>query len=380
MKTNYNDKIGYDDIKKTSQTKLDYKRWINNYFRDPSSKKEIQDYLEFMGKNYGGVETVFTCHPSDKERTTIHLPYIYMHEIFFQNTSKIVLFQKYNFTRSINSLFTSIIWSYLPMMSSEFRKHHRIYEIKHNYKNNFIKPHPKYLWTNHQKFLYTLGENWKEKKEGIGPIWIFINDVATVTQAISDKNGQVGVSIYSKLTDAIHESLNTKNNKKKEFEKYGAAVGTTIKKSYEKNSALIDINLGNFIFDSKSRARPIDGELFQVFTTGIPAHFIGFEVMNMMEMFFLETVLDYCKHVNSLKSEDMLAYQEGLNIFFCSLIKNLKISDKEIQIALNIFQNRSTKQTNLFFKTLLSLKANSKIINRYQDLLQRNLISILENI
>jgi hypothetical protein len=390
MKTNPNDKISSDDIKKirrnhhlhkkTGQTKLGYNTWLDNYFWDPFSKKEIENYLRYVGKNHEGVKTVISRHPSGKERTPIHLPYIYMHEVYFHDNLKIVLFQKFNFSRSINSVFASIIWSYLPMMSSEFRKHHRIYEAKHNYKNNFIKPHPKHLWVNYQNFLYILGDNWKEKEKGIGPIWIAVNDVTAVTQAIYREEGEVGISVYSKLTDAIHKSLNTQNINKKDFERYGNAVGATMKNYYEKNSVLIDINLGNFILDSKSRARLIDGELFQVFKTEVPAHYVGLEVVNMMETVFLETVLDYCDCVNSLKSEDILAYQESLNVFFLSLLKNLRLSDEEVQIALRVFQNRSTKQTNLFFKTLLSLKGNNKIINKYQCLLQGNLRSILENI
>jgi len=354
---------------------------LDAYFWDPYLKKEIKNYLKYVVKNHGEVKTIMSCHPSGKERTPIHLPYIYMHKIHFQNNLKIVLFQKFNFSRSINSTVTSVIWSYLPMMSSEFRKHHRVYENKHNYKNNFIKPNPKHLWINYQKFLYLLGENWKEKKEkGIGPTWIALNDISAVTKAICDKDGEVGISGYSKVIDAVHKSLNTKNSNKKDFEKYGNAIGTTMREYYDKKTVLIDVNLGNFIFDSKSRARLIDGELFQVFATEVPLHYIGFEVAIMMETLFLETALDYCKCVNSLENKEILAYQQGLYVFFSSLIKSLKLSKKEVQVALSILQDRSIRQTNSFFKLLFSMKGNAKIIDKYQSLLKNNLMSILENI
>ena len=124
--------------KKKGQTKLDYSTWLSTYFFESTSKKQMILYLEHKMKEHGSIKTILSKHPTGKNRQPIHLPYIYMHEINFQNESKIVLFQKFNFSKSLNSLITSFIWSYLPKMSSEFRKYHRIYEKEHNNRQTSI--------------------------------------------------------------------------------------------------------------------------------------------------------------------------------------------------------------------------------------------------
>ena len=76
-----------------------------------------------------------------------------MHEINFEKDKKIILFQKYNFSKSLASLIISTVWSYLPKTSIEFRKQHRKYEHDHHLENSFIHPHPKKLWENYKQFI-----------------------------------------------------------------------------------------------------------------------------------------------------------------------------------------------------------------------------------
>jgi len=366
--------------KKNGQTKLDYTTWLSIYFFESTSKKQITEYLEEIIKKQGNIKTIISKHPTGKERAPIHLAYIYMHEIHFQKNFKTVLFQKYNFSKSLNSLITSFIWSYLPKMSSEFRKHHRIYETSHNFKQNFIHPHPKYLWESYKKFLFLLGEKYKNKKEtNLGPTWILINDLTTVTLAICDKDENVGTSAHTKIIDTIHNGIQTNSFNKKDFELLGKTIGKTLNASYEKKLALIDLNLGNFILDHTLRARLIDGELLQVFKTEVPAHYKVMELVLIMQTLFLETVQDYCRKIGSMKTKDIKTYQQGLVILFSSILNELRFSDDDIKIAVLISQDWSTKLSILFYRLCFYLNFDAKMINKYREVLSKNLMLTLKN-
>jgi len=366
--------------KKNGQTKLDYTTWLSIYFFESTSKKQITEYLEEIIKKQGNIKTIISKHPTGKQRAPIHLAYIYMHEIHFQKNFNIVLFQKYNFSKSLNSLLTSFIWSYLPTMSSEFRKHHRFYETSHHCKQNIIHPHPKYLWENYKKFLFLLGEKYKNKKEtNLGPTWIIINDLTTVTLAICDKDDNVGTTAYTKIIDTIHNGIQTNSFYKKDFELLGKTIGKTLKASYEKKLALIDINLGNFILEHAERARLIDGELLQVFETDVPAHYKAMELVLIMQTLFLDTVQDYCRTIGSTNIKDIKTYQQGLIILFSSILQELRFSDDTIAIAVLISKDWSTKLSNLFYRVCFYLNFDAKMINKYREVLSKNLMLTLEN-
>jgi len=366
--------------KKDGQTKLDCNSWLKIYFWESISKERMLKYLQHMKQDYGNIRTIISKHPSWTKRPPLHLPYIYKHEIHFQRGSKIVLFQKYNYSRSVPSLITSFIWSLIPKMSSEFRKHHKVWEAKHGHISCFTHPNPKQLWERYKNFLFTLGGSWKTTKDtDLGPIWIMLNDITTVTQAICDDRGNIGTAANTLVTKAIHNGILNQYENKEEFEKYGRGIGTAMRKYYEKNTVLIDVNLGNFIFDSRLRARLIDGELFQVFDGDVPSHYKAMELALMMGTLFLETALDYCKTINSINQEKMSNYQQGLVLLITSIIHELTLSKEEIQLALSIYRDRTSKFSHFFFKMLFSLICDFRMIHKYQVLLKENLIFTVEN-
>ncbi len=370
----------HDLHKKDRQTKLNCNSWLNIYFWESISKEQMLKYLQHMKQYYGNINTIISKHPSWSQRPPLHLPYIYKHEIHFQGGSKIVLFQKYNYSRGAPSLITSFIWSLLPKMSYEFRKHHKVYEAEHGHISCFTHPHPKQLWERYKNFLFTLGNSWETANDNeLGPVWIVLNDITTVTEAIYDDKGDIGTTLNTLVIEVIHSGILNQYENKKDFEKYGKAIGTTMCKCYEKNTVFIDVNLGNFIFDSRSRARLIDGELFQVFDRDVPSHYKAMELALMMGVLFLETALDYCKTINSTNQEDMSYYQQGLTLLIASIIDRLILSKEEIQLGLSIYRDRSSKFSHFFFKILFSLICDFRIIHKYQVLLKENLIFTVEN-
>lgn len=265
-------------------------------------------------------------------------------------------------------------------MSYEFRKHHKVYENEHGHISCFTPPHPKQLWERYKNFLFTLGDSWETSNDNeLGPIWIILNDITTVTQAIYDDKGNIGTTLNTLIIEAIHSGILNQYENKNNFEKYGKAIGTTICKCYEKNTAFIDVNLGNFIFDSRSRARLIDGELFQAFDRYVPSHYKAMELALMMGVLFLETALDYCKTIDSANQEDMSYYQQGLTLLITSIIDELNLTKEETQLALSIYRDWSSKFSHFFFKMLFSLICDFRLIHKYQALLKENLIFTGEN-
>lgn len=366
--------------KKDGQTKLDCNTWLDTYFWDSISKEKMLKYLQHLKQANGDINKIISNHPSWSQRPPLHLPYIYKHEIYFQGDSKIVLFQKYNFSRSFTSLIASFVSSLVPKMSSEFRKRHKMWEAEHDYTPYFTHPQPKHLWERYKNFLSTLGNNWETANNTeLGPIWILLNDITTVTEAIIGIDGNIGIGLNNSVTEAIHLGMLKQYENKDWFKKYGKDIGTAMRKCYEKNSVLIDVNLGNFIIDSTSRARLIDGELFQVFDGDVPSHYKAMELALMMGVLFLETALDYCKTINSMNDIDINNYQQGLALIITGIIDGVSLSKEEIQLALSIFRDNSSKFSHFFFKILFSQICDFRMIHKYQVLLKENLIFTVQN-
>jgi len=366
--------------KKEGQTKLDCNTWLTTYFWESISKEKMLKYLKHLKQNYGDINTIISNHPSWSKRPPLHLPYIYKHEIHFQGYSEIVLFQKYNYSRSFTSLIASFISFIIPKMSPGFRKRHKIWEIEHYYIPYFSHPYPRQLWERYKNFLSTLGNNYEiANGNELGPVWILLNDITTVTETISGIDGKIGTGINNLVIEAIHHGILKQNENKNCFEKYGKEIGITLRKCYERNSALIDVNLGNFIIDSRSRARLIDGELFQVFDKEVPSHYKAMELALMMGVLFLETALDYCKTINSMNDVDMNNYQQGLVLLTGGIMESISLSKEEIQLALSIFRDNSSKFSHFFFKILFSLICDYRMIHKYQVLLKENLILTIDN-
>ncbi|UCD14482.1 MAG: hypothetical protein JSW60_03435 [Thermoplasmatales archaeon] len=366
--------------KRDGQTKLNCNFWLETYFWENMSKEQMLKYLQHMKQDYGNINTIISKHPPWSQRPPLHLPYIYKHEICFQNGAKIVLFQKYNYSRSVPSLISSFTSLLIPKMSYEFRKHHKVWEASHGHTPYFAHPDPRQLWERYKNFLFMLGYNWEITNDTeLGPVWIVLNDITTVTEAIYNSKGNIGIGLKSLVTEAIHLGILKQYENKDDFEKYGKSIGTTMRKCYEKNTALIDVNLGNFILDSKARARLIDGELCQVFDREVPSHYKAMELALMMGVLFLETALDYCKTIKSMNHEDMGNYQQGLTLLITAIMEGLNLSQKEIQLAISIFKDKSSKLSHFFFKMLFSFLCDSRMIHKYHVLLKENLIFTVEN-
>jgi hypothetical protein len=300
----------YSQGKKTT---LAYPPWIDTFFWDFSAKKQLTDFLQTHIERHRSVTSVSSSHPVLQEHTPIHLPYLYRHDVSFEDGSLCVLFQKFNFSRDFTSLFTSFTWAYLPMFSTTFRRRHRQYEKSLGRFVSLIHPHPQLLWENYISFLSTVGSSWNAKVTTfLGPTWVVLTEITAVTLAVPGTNQAVGSSLYSHLANTIQRN----RFQKKQFETLGKSVGKMIRSGYHQKVTFTDIGLGNYILDSEGTVRFIDGELFQVFPEGVPSHYKALELVLFMEDLYVELVRDYCRTINSTDSEAMRKYQQGLLVFF----------------------------------------------------------------
>jgi hypothetical protein len=243
--------------------------------------------------------------------------------MIFQDGSVEYLFQKFNFTWSVTSLFTSFIWSYLSNLSTTFRRAHRSYEKTQHRSVQLVHPHPCSLWENYKTFLITLGHCWKNNDDSmLGPTWVVLTDVTAVAVGVPGKKHDVGSSVYNHLITANHK----KTIKKKQLETLGKSLGKTIRAFYEQKVAFIDISLGNCILDAKGAARFIDGELLQQFPEGVPSHYKALELVLFMEYLYFETVRDYGRSIHSVDLELMKTYQHGLLVFASAFLNELGLS------------------------------------------------------
>jgi hypothetical protein len=352
-----------------------YSDWLSTFFWNANTQEEITEYCETIAQKHGGISSVSSGHPLLQERTPIHLRYLYRHELFCDDDTTIVLFQKFNFSYNVTSLFTSLTWSYLSNLSTVFRKMHREYEQSQHRSVQLVHPNPRTLWENYKTFLSTLGVHWT-KNDGmvLGPVWIVLTDTTAVTVAVPGKNTVVGDSVYSQLVHAVHDN----RFQKKRFESLGFSLAGTIRFCYEKKVAFIDVGLGNYIMDEAGRARFIDGELLQVFPTGVPSHYKALELVLFMETLYLETVRDYCRTINSKDVHIIKKYQQGLLLFFSVFLKHLGLSKEELMLTQMMYRDWSTKVSTFYFTLLLSLNRDSRVISSYRLLLRECLEKILE--
>ena len=80
-----------------------------------------------------------------------------------------------------------------------------------------------------------------------------------------------------------------------------------------------------------------------------------------------------------MNQEKMSNYQQGLVLLITSIIHELTLSKEEIQLALSIYRDRSSKFSHFFFKMLFSLICDFRMIHKYQVFLKENLIFTVEN-
>jgi hypothetical protein len=361
---------------KEKQTILGYSAWIVLYFWDSVAYEQITEYLSTLIQHHGTITTVSSAHPILLERTPIHLPYIYHHEVNFSDGASVVLFQKYNFSRNLVSLFTSLTWSYLAQCSTVFRKYHRQYEKRIGRPVSLVHPHPKSLWENYTMFLSTVGTTWNRKDTILlGPTWVVLTDVTAVTIAVPGKSHDVGTSVYTHLIHAVHQQ----RFQKKRYETIGDALGKTLRSCYMNKVVFIDVGLGNYILDSKGVVRFIDGELFQVFPEGVPAHYKALELVLFMETLYLETVRDYYRTVNSLDAETMKKYQRGLLMFFTAFLTELGLQQDELKLAQAMYRDWSTKVSTFYLTFFLSLTRDAQVISSYRIILRDALEDIVDH-
>jgi hypothetical protein len=357
------------------KTTLAYAPWIVAYFWDYPAKEQLTDFLQQHIERHGSVTSVSSAHPVLQEHTPIHLPYLYRHDISFEDGSRCVLFQKFNFSSSFISLFVSLTWSYLALLSTTFRRQHRRYEKNLGRPLTLVRPHPRSLWNNYTKFLSTLGTSWNEDETTfLGPTCVVLTDVTAVTLAVPGKNQVVGSSMYTHLVNPIRHS----RFQKKQYEALGKSLGKTIRSCYAQNVAFIDIGLGNYILDSEGLIRFIDGELYQVFPEGVPSHYKALELVSFMENLYVEIVRDYCRTINTKDSDVIRKYQQGLLVFFSSFLKELDLSNDELVLAQKMYHDWSTKIGTFCFTVFLSLHLDARVISSFRLLLKEDLEKILE--
>ena len=361
----------YSQGKKTT---LAYAPWVATFFWNFSAKEQLTKFLQPHIERHGSIASVSSSHPVLQEHTPIHLPYIYRHDISFEDGSLCILFQKFNFSKNFTSLFTSLTWSYLAQLSTAFRRYHRRYEKNIGRSLSLVHPHPQSLWENYTMFLSAIGSSWKAKEiTFLGPTWVVLTDVTAVTLAVPGKNQVVGSSVYSHLVNAIHRS----RFQKKQYESLGKSLGKTIQSCYAQKIAFIDVGLGNYILDSEGVVRFIDGELFQVFPEGVPPHYKALELVLFMEDIYLEMVRDYCRTINSKDSDVIHKYQQGLLVFFSSFLKELDLSNDELVLAQAMYHDWSTKVGTFYFTVFLSLRWNARVVSSFRLLLKQHLEKIV---
>jgi hypothetical protein len=362
----------YSQGKKTT---LAYAPWVATFFWDFSAKEQLTDFLQPHIKRHSSITSVSSSHPMLQEHTPIHLPYLYRHDISFEDGSLFVLFQKFNFSWDFTSLFTSLTWSYLPQLSATFRRHHRQYEKRLGRSRSLVHPHPRSLWEHYTMFLSTMGTSWKAKETtSLGPTWVVLTDVTAVTLAVPGKNQAVGSSMYTHLVNAIHRS----RFQKKQYESLGESLGKAIRSCYTQKVAFIDIGLGNYILDSEDGVRFLDGEFFQVFPKEVPSHYKALELVLFMENLYVEMVRDYCRTINSKDSDVIRKYQQGLLVFFSSFLKELDLSNHELILAQGMYHDWSTKIGTFCFTVFLSLHWNTRVMSSFRLLLKEDLGKILQ--
>jgi hypothetical protein len=360
--------------KKQKKTTLSYDSWIATYFWNIPAKEQITGFLQPHIEQHGSIILVYSFHPTVQEHTPLHLPYLYQHTVSFEDGFQCILFQKYNFSKNITSLFTSMVWSYLPQLSTTFRRQHRTYEKNLSRPLSLVRPHPRFLWENYSVFLSTIGASWNTKKlPFIGPIWVVLTEVTAVTLAVPSKTQEVGSSLYSHLANALHHS----RFQKKQYELLGKSVGKTIQSCYAQKVAFIDIGLGNSILDSKGVARFIDGEFLQMFPETVPSHYKALELVVFMEDIYVEMVRDYCRTLNSRDSDMIRKYQQGLLVFFSSFIKELDLSNADLVLAQKMFNDWSTKVGTFCFTVFLVLRWDARVVCSFRKLLKKELETII---
>jgi hypothetical protein len=358
------------------KTTLSYESWLTTYFWDPASKEQITRYLDSLMQHHGKISLVASCHPELRERTPIHLPYLYCHEFSFEDGFQQVLFQKLNFTWSFISLFSSVFWSYIAFLSTAFRRRHRQYEKSLGRSLVLVRPNPGVLWENYQVFLHTLGSSWNaQEKKLLGPTWVACSDITAVTFAVPGKNQKVGDTVYVQLMEAVHR----KRLSKKQFEALGKSLGRAIQSCYEQKAAFIDISLGNYILDSDDVVRFIDGELLHVYPEEVPSHCRAMELVLFMETMYIETVCDYCEKVNIRDAEAIRRYCRGLLLFFSSFLPEVGLSDDELSLALRMSKEWTPKFGTFFFTLSFSFTHDAKVMSLYRVLLRDSLQKIIED-
>jgi len=361
--------------KREKKTAFAYTPWLATFFWDLPAKEQLTDFLQHHIDLHGPITSVSSSHPVVQEHTPIHLPYLYRHDVSFEDGSLCILFQKFNFSRDFTSLFTSFTWAYLPMLSTTFRRRHRQYEKSLGRFVSLIHPNPQSLWKNYISFLSTVGSSWNAKKTTfLGPTWVVLTDVTAVTLAVPGANQLVGSSLYSHLANTIQRN----RFQKKQFETLGKSVGKMIRSGYLQKVTFTDIGLGNYILDSEGMVRFIDGELFQVFPEGVPSHYKALELVLFMEDIYVEMVRDYCRTINSTNSEATRKYQQGLLEFFSSFLRELDLSNDELVLAQGMYHDWSTKVGTFIFTLFLSLHLDARVMSSFRLLLKEDLEKILE--
>lgn len=372
MKQNDRKKISrlrkfYKNEKKTT---LAYPLWVRTFFWDSSTKEQITTFLTKQIELHGSVLSVTSSHPLVREHTPLHLPYLYRHDLSFEDGSVCALFQKFNFTRDLTSLFASVIWAYLAQLSPNFRMAHRLYERNEGRAVVILHPHPRSLWGHYMLFLSTFGSSWNAKENThLGPAWVVCTDVTAVTLAVADKNQTVGSSVYSHVVDSIHQS----SFQKKSFELLGESVARTLQSCYTQKAVFIDVGLGNYILDSKARARAIDGELFQLFAEAVPSHYKALELVLFMEDIYIETVRDYCRTINSSDVDKIRRYQQGLFVFFSSFLTTLDLTKDELALAQAMYHDWSTKLGTFIFTIFLALHWDARVMSSFRVVLKESI-------
>lgn len=361
--------------KNEKKTTLAYPQWVLTFFWDASAKQQLNEFLHQHLQSHGSVTSVVSGHPVLGEHTPIHLPYLYRHDLSFEDGSGCILFQKFNFTFNLTSLFASFIWSYLAQLSPTFRSNHRRYEKNHGHAFLLLHPHPRSLWKQYTLFLSAFGSSWNANESPqLGPVRVVLTDVTAATLAVPGKNQAVGSSVYSHLVDAIHR----RSFQRKEFENLGVSMARTIRSCYSQKAAFIDVGLGNYILHSEGQTRVIDGELFQVFTEEVPSHYKALELVMLMEDVYIETVRDYCRTINSPVVDTIRRYQQGLFVFFSSFLTELDLSKDELLLAQAMYHDWSTKLGTFCFTIFFSLHWDAKVLSFFRKVLRDGFERILE--
>lgn len=358
----------------------DYEKWLRMYSWGPS-QEDLKAYVSHLQKKHGPVKYVSTFQPRWKFHrlnfSPIHAHYTYIHALFFQDGKKQCLFQKFNFRHSPVSYMVAAWWSHLPYFSFEFGKRHKKYVAAEDFHWGAIHPDPKHLWRNHKIFLRVMGKHWLEREKPIlGPICVLVNDTMTVTEAILGRRGGLAESAKNRVLEALHNKIppiasgGTLNQ-------IGWELGRVIRNCYDRKIALIDVNLGNFLFDEKSHVRVVDGETMQFFNKEVPPHYKASELILFLEHLVAETATDYLHTIGSSNAEDLEKYQHRVVDLFQAMVGEIKPSKEDAAIALAIMKGAAAWLVNLFFKYISTLKADPKLARTYHDTLSNKLKEVI---